>query len=636
MHPALHPDRLRQVEPVAGRRLASAVCSADWTVTDICHLLRLIRATGPRKVPLFLPVFNALLEPNRIPSLQNIEVISSETQCILEAGMFALGCIGIRGTPPDAQIALWPRAFAWAHFFWTIRDHVPIVRDWEPRIYIDFLWLSSSVSREHGDISPSISTPGFYHILICAWRLLLQDAETWNDSMMTLFPLMTNDTTKREHVLEMIEAAGGTLEDLTNLILKLIRLLAPTRDAPLSMIHRNCLRMTVSSIKDIEHILRDGAHLDTSALLPLLVSGGGARILTIAICASSRLIDHDSATAAMLTEAWDILGIIIDDTGNHALSSALEHGLLLAIIRCAHPAFPAPVRRHLGFLLTDVLAPSTASFRLLGILRHTYEDVKELAAAQTFVQSATFRPWSTFATALSWRLTVMGVYTRLTVPSKAVCSNIDCGHIDFKTTFKRCAGCKSFLYCSAACQRSDWRDGAHRDICTGYETLRRDTCDENFTSRDRAFTRLLLNQDYLGARDRIQFDEMKTLRDQPGMGTATLFDYRVAPVQITTHTLAAAHAKLPFPPEIWADWVRRTLRSNGRVQLHIVVLRTNCGEGREGRCLIMPLRATTSFLRDTWLQFVTRPERPTESWGLADFSAEFHRLEVPADHVEFH
>jgi hypothetical protein len=65
--------------------------------------------------------------------------------------------------------------------------------------------------------------------------------------------------------------------------------------------------------------------------------------------------------------------------------------------------------------------------------------------------------------------------------------------------------------------------------------------------------RLLLHQDYLSVRDRIQFDEMKTLRDQPGMGTATLLDYRVTPVQITTHTLPAAHAKIPFPPEIWED-----------------------------------------------------------------------------------
>lgn len=82
--------------------------------------------------------------------------------------------------------------------------------------------------------------------------------------------------------------------------------------------------------------------------------------------------------------------------------------------------------------------------------------------------------------------------------------------------------------------------------------------------------------------------------------------------------------------------MRRTLGSDGRVQLHIVLLRTNWRDGVQGRRLIMPLRATTSFLWDAWSEFVTRPEAPPESWGLADFSAEFHRLEVPAGHVEFH
>ena len=33
------------------------------------------------------------------------------------------------------------------------------------------------------------------------------------------------------------------------------------------------------------------------------------------------------------------------------------------------------------------------------------------------------------------------------------------------TNFKRCARCKRVHYCSSACQRKDWNDGGHKNVC---------------------------------------------------------------------------------------------------------------------------------------------------------------------------
>ena len=40
-----------------------------------------------------------------------------------------------------------------------------------------------------------------------------------------------------------------------------------------------------------------------------------------------------------------------------------------------------------------------------------------------------------------------------------------CGKVDVKSKFKKCAGCEVSYYCSIHCQRTDWKSGFHRSAC---------------------------------------------------------------------------------------------------------------------------------------------------------------------------
>ena len=49
------------------------------------------------------------------------------------------------------------------------------------------------------------------------------------------------------------------------------------------------------------------------------------------------------------------------------------------------------------------------------------------------------------------------------------CSHLACtnlrGPSEAQLTAKRCSGCQTARYCCVACQRSDWKDGGHRELC---------------------------------------------------------------------------------------------------------------------------------------------------------------------------
>ncbi|KAJ7697759.1 hypothetical protein B0H16DRAFT_1839608 [Mycena metata] len=310
----------------------------------------------------------------------------------------------------------------------------------------------------------------------------------------------------------------------------------------------------------------------------------------------------------MLLDARQILYfLLVHDGGDDKnLLSALQNGLLLAIIRCARRHLPDETPSSLDLLLLEFLAPATVYYHLLDVMWNAYQDRHDLKVA----------------------------YEQRTTSAKGACDNVNCNKIALKATLRRCSGCRTFLYCSPTCQESDWKTGGHREMCAMHKLVRRSTCDESFPSRDCAFIRFLLHEDYLAARRKIILDTMTTLHANPRMGSVILFDYRDGPVSITPYTLRGAMEKtlLVFDFDVWLDWSKRVGASVGKVQLHIAALPTGFRRGFEGRVFIIPLRATTEFIT---LTIVGMKEKRAE-WTLSEFNEEFGRAKVPKGHIEIH
>ncbi|KAJ7755258.1 hypothetical protein B0H16DRAFT_1690374 [Mycena metata] len=636
MHPALHPSQL-QTLPLPQRKIAVAACKRNCSIADITAATRLLR-TAVDKFDLFVPLLNVLIDPSRLPSLEDMQELSDDTLSIINAVFVALAGISAPEIPVYVQIELWPRALESIHFLWTLRDHIPAVRKWEERVYVDFLQFTHVLARQGGNIYTNLflSSPGFFHILLTTWTLLLKSRTRWDESLANMFPLVAGHHADRQRVIEMIDGAGGTLEALVGVLVKIISLLAPSPDTRLPVMHRDILGTIFILVRTIDLILKPGERrIAVSSLFPMLKSFDMAKVLTISICASAGTMELEPGP--MLLDARQILYffLLVHDGGDDKnLLSALQNGLLLAIIRCARRHLPEETPSSLDLLLLEFLAPATVYYHLLDVMWNAYQNVKHLTTTEDFRTSKTFASWSTFVDLLVQRHNLKVTYEQRTTSAKGACDNVNCNKIAAKATLRRCSGCRTFLYCSPTCQKSDWKTGGHREMCAMHKLVRGNTCDESFPSRDRAFIRFLLHEDYLAARKKIIFDTMTTLHANPRMGSVILFDYRDGPVSITPYTLRGAMKKtlLVFDFDVWLDWWKRVGASVGKIQLHITALTTGFRRGFEGRAFIIPLRATTEFIP---LTIVGMKEKRAE-WTLSEFNKEFGPAKVPKGHIEIH
>ncbi|KAJ6565856.1 hypothetical protein DFH09DRAFT_1472597 [Mycena vulgaris] len=222
MHPKLRIENLKRLPPSI-RKLAEVACGPHRSFEDAggsrmhSTLSRILAADRDA----LYSIFYANLDPVRIPGPDQLESLRPETSFNISAAAKTLETIFRTDPPMDVAIAAWPRIWPWFEFICTYRDYLP-------RTPLDLLepaeflihFLRFTGSFKHDSYAILIETPGFAGMIARAWRLLSSLEEPLVQEMAhdDLCRFMICFTHGQENINELVEGAGGAMEDLGGLV----------------------------------------------------------------------------------------------------------------------------------------------------------------------------------------------------------------------------------------------------------------------------------------------------------------------------------------------------------------------------------------------------------------------------------
>ncbi|KAJ7862053.1 hypothetical protein B0H13DRAFT_2282373 [Mycena leptocephala] len=207
------------------RRVAMVAYGNNRSFQDLKRVQDLVDSASQSQKILFLPVFFVALDPTRIPSAEELEFLHPDTRsqlaCALLALSGALMLIIELNLLMDSEIGptLWPRV--WVYFIYEHHEHLPAahIRVHE-EIYIQFLIY---VAHIYGNCSVSkviSSTSGFRLVLAKAWGILPEVEQPALENCLYYLAGFMNvlDFDDPVQFTEIIDGAGGTLDDLARLV----------------------------------------------------------------------------------------------------------------------------------------------------------------------------------------------------------------------------------------------------------------------------------------------------------------------------------------------------------------------------------------------------------------------------------
>ncbi|KAJ7152043.1 hypothetical protein C8R46DRAFT_1357643 [Mycena filopes] len=635
MHPSL---RLSVLNDLPWRARSMARAAAKGSLHELSHLCAGMLWDNDVTVILYLPVFYCNLEIGAIPTAAALdldtppfEVREAITKAVL--ALRGISDIDEIHMPSGACADLWPRLWKWTYFLYTYHEQLPpLLANHSVNLNDICVRLSQSVASFHGNERNTdlfSATPGFACMMAHAWRVLLRDPSHPRSAQYSLYQMacffstyfQTADPEIRQ---EFIEGAGGSIQDVAALVVEHLVHARRLRPGP----HREySLRSMLWMVDEMDNALvgsepefeRDGP----GPLGAALCNAQAIRSLTTiarelsTLGLESELPDEDSDPIITLEIFYKFLAQILgSSSGYHLLPEAIDAGLLVALASSIRAYIPDDDR---AFLLITAILPSALVFcRVLSRLQVALHDIAEIEKDETFLNSQLFPEWKEFRRLLDERLRVLGTCQAATFSPMAACDNLACGRIGPKRELKRCAGCNTARYCSAACQTRDWRDDNHRTLCDPHRAffLNKNT---KFSAAQRSFFRLLLDKEY--AAGEAHMLELQFLcrfgADTPFL---TMFDYDDYPASgvpaITVHALEDAPWLGLAQTRHWEAEVARAAGSGGRVRLHVIRVAEAVSELHLSNCWLVPLRSESSAVYDGMKALVGELPRDIDTWDV--------------------
>ncbi|KAJ7663077.1 hypothetical protein DFH06DRAFT_1189294 [Mycena polygramma] len=521
-------------------------------------------------------------------------------EAVTKALLAGQALLNIPKIPLRAFEDLWPRYWAWACFLYTFHEQLPWSegRLSDSQVACNVLWLVHSI-RDLAGVQRIVSRPetsGLYAMLIKAWAsILIQNdvsPDEYGTAIICIVGLLQEcwRGTNQSSFTEMIEGAGGSVDDLASLFVRHL-------DCILSFPERHTLQNLMylsSNIFTLAAALEEQANPTTGAgctsLNPLnsaLLDRGIIPVIGIFICDLCRNLGPEPLQT--LDKCLFVLGRLLSSVeGYRHLPDALEAGLLKCLIYLAELDYEGFNDLYLNTFWEHLLPSALVYYRVLSKMAGALAEVKELEQRAKFQRSQKFAAWQKFKSLATQRLEALAQFDEVGHVIHRVCDNMECNHVGRKTYFRRCSGCRSAYYCSAQCQSRDWSDGGHRESCA----LNRSLSLSSFSSLDvieRDFLRALLNHDYRGmVKVRAVLQQMQILNEHH-TNCFTLFSY-LDGLDVDAYPVSSTEFPEVTGAARWAHDVARAEKSEGGIGLHAVLIR----EGDVKRWFIVPLRTDTA------------------------------------------
>ncbi|KAJ7261224.1 hypothetical protein C8J57DRAFT_1719926 [Mycena rebaudengoi] len=573
-HRSLRLDNLSKL-PVSYRRLANT--AVNGSLADLREFIALCTRTPYSRPKLFLPVFFAILDPTTPNELDFIRhaLESTIARALLALRALATGRKAFE-LQEEASVDIWPRAWKWMHFMDTYRDLLPEASTKD--IYAQFLQLIMDLS-DHPETKELINTtPGVRVVIARAWAIFIGiDNFMGETGFHDVCRYLGHDlnVSNPKNLEEVIEGAGGSMQDLASLIILHIR----------RVIGGFFLVGVVGILDDADN---------EGDFKKILLSLGIVKALTSVVCYLVGTTDRLAGATAIINDCLTLMSrIFTSRAAPTCLPDALRTGLLRAICVCtiAHPS----LYEHMESLLREVLPPAMIYHSVISCMPAALIEADGSARVPQFTRSELFKDWERLVGLAQERLVVFQDYEAGAYPSTTACNNTECGKIHDKRSMKRCAACRRLYYCSSECQSLHWRQGGHRHICESLQALRLSE-PESLSTRERSFMRTLAHHDYTAATINILVEQVQFIHELPGEPYYLLFDYTAGAVKI--EVLPINEVDVPPTPSNfqgqWLDHVARAAKSGGRMQVAIM----RCVQDSRGRFQMISMHSHSAQLSE--------------------------------------
>ncbi|KAF8143692.1 hypothetical protein K438DRAFT_1875536 [Mycena galopus ATCC 62051] len=556
MHASLRLDNTSKLpEPLK----ALAISAANGSLDDLAKLHDLIPDSPQSQLRLFIPAFYANLNVSDISDLRaQLETDFSVQHLIARA-----------------YGEIWLSAWEWIQFL----DDCDKQRPGETgasssELRMLYITVISALSNDANTLSTIKRTREVRKYFGKGWVAIVDHLQPPDELFRKLcdFSIQHGNAKDMANLQVLIDGAGS-IPEFASLLVKHIRCAVPHRQYTLNP-HDGFALLAVFA-------LLQGTDLFHGPLREPLVANGIVECLTVvlhALCGPEMLL-----TEQLIPMCFGILYPSLSTfPGFPWLKQALDNGLLRALVLCAGRR-ERILQTPLHWFLREPLLEMLVYHSVLSSLRPVFDEAKSLANSPGFRSSEYAREWDKFVTLATERLAVMERYDSGELGALRACDNVDCSAMKKDDALLRCTACRNAFYCSKECQAVDWTSG-HRKLCKNPFNRIQEKCPQ-LTFRDRDFLRALVHSDYLAGRDNVLAMQVRFLRGNPDAPFIVRFDYRKGFVSIDTGEL----------PGEMVEYAARAARSEGRVELHMVVV--NEGTGRS-RVHVIPLRSADGRVLD--------------------------------------
>ncbi|KAJ7162841.1 hypothetical protein C8R46DRAFT_1352704 [Mycena filopes] len=629
MHNLLRLEKLSSL-PYSSRRIAQS--AAKGSLPDLIRLMTLF--DGASEMATFagcLPVLYANLDPAGIPTGDNLFTRPVQKACIALEGFRY-----VDGSYNGAGIDLWQRVWPWLTFLNTHRDALP--ESLVSQMNFDPLFFIFCLGDDEETTFTMHQSPALYFFVADRWTSLLEanvDDELVSFAYLGHFLNSMDAHHNPANLLELVEATNGP-HGFASLVVRTLSLFIPDQGTRMTADVVHFYTVFASSLLDVA--MADSVEGTSGVdILSALVSAGTIGLVTNMI----RAIGESSASEEeferdQLLEAFELLDRLLEKGSYEGMAEALAAGLLPAIIRTSIICKDTDDfdTTSLYGIVIDMLPGALVYHTVVAPLESQLLEAEPLASDPTFKASPMYKGWPYFSQ-LGWdRIRLLKEAEEGRWRREWACNNIACGAMQDKSDFRRCSNCQRAYYCSSACQRQDWKDGGHREVCRQLRismfSLSSNSCkgihsdllntpieNSDLGSRNVSFMRAILERyTFPNEDEKMVRAHLALARSHPNQLTIHVQDCKFGDPSDELCLLDDVRPKDDGTDEdvCWDAHIARVARSGGLITLHLMLF----WDGERTR---------------RWL-FATRRENPTLQRGLTRILEEVPSSADPKDAIE--